>query len=213
MGFIERILRKLGDRGRKTPQQAGFDHERIQSLAEAMVAASNKFKAEVSAKEQGVKRLSDQELMAIFTEYFAPNVDFYSQPGSPKYLAYFGAVNSATQEMMNEPALFEEATKRKQDELLNMINNKVPGLTNSLICGLIFSVGDFCVIKSNLLCVDFSVRLPNCIALFLMLTAQKLPKEQRKQMISVGEGDNKQHLEKAMDSLRICDPDWKYSIF
>lgn len=213
MGPIEWFLRKLRESRRDTPPQDIPNQDAAQDVAKVIAGATNKYQTEVSAKEQGVKRLSEQELLAIFMEYFAPNVDFYSQPDSPKYQAYFGAVNGATQEMMNQPALFEKATKRKHDELLGMINNKIPGLTNSVICGLIFSVGDYCVIKSNLLCVDFSERVPNCIALFLMLTAQKLPKEQRKQMISAGDGTNTQPLEDAMAALKICDPDWKYSIF
>ena len=139
--------------------------------------------------------------------------DFITDPDSPKFKAYFEVVNAATLEMLNNPKLYNQATKREQAELVTMCNNRVPGVTNSLICGLIFSVGKYAVVPSSLLCVDFAAAIPNCIAVYLLLTAQKLPANNRKQKISVGDGVDKQAFEKAMNTLSICDPNWKYDIF
>jgi len=78
---------------------------------------------------------------------------------------------------------------------------------------LIFSVGKYAVVPSSLLCVDFADAVPNCIAVYLFYMAQRLPADNRKQAISVGDGVNKQAFEKAMETLRMCDPNWEYQIF
>jgi hypothetical protein len=74
-------------------------------------------------------------------------------------------------------------------------------------------LGKYAVVPSRLLCVDFAAAIPNCIAVYLLLTAQKLPVDNRKQAISIGDGVNKQAFEEAMNTLKICDPKWSFSIF
>jgi len=179
-------------------------------IAKQMIEQVNKQRAEeIASVENDTRRLEDNELISIFMEYFSPNKEFFSEPGSPKHTAYFNAINTAKVEMLNNSNLFLKATKREQAELLNMINNPVPVITNFMICGLIFSTGKYAVIPSSLLCVDFAESIPNCIAIYLLLTAQKLPVDNRQQAISVGDGINKQPFVAAMDSLSVCDPSWK----
>jgi len=180
--------------------------------AEVKTAAQTKYDSEVAEIEQNTVRMTDEELTEIFTEFFAPNSDFFNLPGSDKHKAYFDAVNTATLEILNNPLIFSEATKREHSELTDMTNNRIPGKTNTLICGLIFCIGRYAVVPSALLCVDFSESIPNCIALYLLLTARKLPPDKRKQTIDAGDGTDTAPLSDAMASLRVCDPDWEYEI-
>ena len=157
--------------------------------------------------------VSDQELMQYFAEYFAPNIEFYSLPGSPKYQAYFNAINKAKQEMLNAPSLYNEATGRQTEGLLDMINNPVPGVSNMYVCGLIYCMGKYSVIKQAIFCVDFLQQLPNCIALYLLLIAQKEPEEKRTQLLDTGDGVDPTPLKAVIGSLHILDPSWNPTFF
>ena len=96
--------------------------------------------------------------------------------------------------------------------LVEIINTPIPVITNMLICGLIFRTGDYGVLKSSVICVDFCEKIPNCISLYLLLTARKLPEEQRRQIIDAGDGTDKAAFKAAMKSLEILDPNWTYTI-
>ena len=87
------------------------------------------------------------------------------------------------------------------------------GLTNMMICGLIFKMGEYAVTKSALYCVDFAEMIPHCIALYILLIAQKQPSDQRKFLIDAGDGVNTAALSEAMDELKVCDPNWTFKIF
>ena len=154
-----------------------------------------------------------QELLKIFVTNFAPNKEFYSAPGSPKFQAYFGAVNAAQLEMLNNPALFKAATGRSTEELLDMVNHPKPGITSMLICGMIWCVGDYAVIPDRVLCVDFCEKIPNCIALYLLLTAERQTEGSRKQILDAGDGTDRKPLQKALTALQVCDPGWEPKIF
>ena len=184
----------------------------VHAALKVITASRKQHDSLIAEKESDANLLSDGELIAIFSEHFAPRTDFHGQMGSEKYKAYFGAINAAIPEMLNNPQLYYKATKRKQADLLAMCNNRITGITNSLLCGLIFSMGKYAVIQSSMICVDFAEAIPNCIAIYLLLTAQKLPPNNRKQVIDAGDGVNTQPLITAMDALSVCDPHWKYSI-
>lgn len=185
----------------------------ISSTESILSAVHEKYDNQLSNVENSFHRLTDNELLVIFAEYFAPNTDFYDPGNSDKYKAYFGVINGAIPEMLNNPQLFRQATKRDPAELLSMCNNRVPGLTNNLLCGLIFIMGKFAMVPSAILCVDFAEAIPNCIAIYLLLTAQKLPSENRTTMIDAGDGVDKNPLIKAMNTLSVCDLNWKYKIY
>ncbi|MBR6187221.1 MAG: hypothetical protein IKQ41_13300 [Clostridia bacterium] len=159
------------------------------------------------------ERVSEKTLLEIFAAYFAPNKDFYSVPGSEKFNAYFHAVNAARDEMFSQRQLFAQATKWNGERLAQLVNDPKPGVTNMMICGLIFLMGQYAVVKSALYCVDFAEEIPHCIALYLLLIAQKQPQDKRKQGIDAGEGTNKKPLEDAMNALKACDPAWSFSIW
>jgi hypothetical protein len=182
------------------------------SYAEAMTHLHGEYNAKVAAVESGTNYLSNEAMQEIFAEYFAPNIEFYSQPDSPQYIAYFSAINAATLEMLNNKQLYRQATKRDWQELAAMLQNRVPGVTNSIICGLIFSMGKYAVVPDIVLCVDFAETIPNCIAIYLLLTAQKKPADRRTQIIDAGDGADKQPLTRAMNNLNVCDLNWKYQI-
>ena len=182
----------------------------ISTVKNIIAAAAQQHNNAAAAVENNTRRMTDEELLAIFAEYFAPNTHIYSQPSSPKSIAYFDAIIGAKSEMLNNPSLFSKATKREPSELVDMCNNPIPGITNSLICGLIFCMGKYSVIPSHILCADFAATIPHCIAVYLLVTAQKLPAENRKQTISTGDGVDEQPLNKALSALSVCDPHWRY---
>ena len=156
--------------------------------------------------------ISQQELLKIFGAYFAPNFDFYAMPGSEKYKAYFACLNAAKEEMIKSKSLFTKATKWSTKQLVDLINNPIPGITNSMICGLIFRIGEYSVLKDSLYCVDFSEQVPNCIGMYLLLIAHREPPKNRTQKLDIGDNANKKPLSKVLNSLQILDPDWKCQI-
>ena len=169
------------------------------------------FQEKANLKERSGPIARD-ELMRIFSEYFAPNTEFYSVPGSAKFTAYFEVVNAARDEMLRDRPLFKAATRWTPEQLAELVNNPIPGVTNSLICALLFTMGNYAVIRDAIYCVDFCERIPNCIALFLLLTAQKLPAGKRNMLIDAGDGSNAKALTEAMNTLSVCDPSWKFTV-
>lgn len=157
--------------------------------------------------------VSKQELINIFNTYFVPNPDFYSVPGSDNFKAYFGAINAARDEIISNQRLFMQATGWSMEELIELLNSNVPDITNALICGLIYKLGEFAVVKSVVYCVDFSETIPNCVALYLLLIAQKLPIDKRSMVIDAGEGTNKGPLMNAINALKGLDENWNYNIY
>ena len=166
-------------------------------------------KVQEKKQEDGV---SDEELFKLFAEYFAPNKSFYAAPGSPVSAAYFGAVKAAQQELLATPELFEEATGRDIADLREQIEHPKPGISSCLICGMIFCAGRCAVVQDMLYCVDFCNYIPNCIALYLLLLAQKQPADKRSQGLDLGDGADKAKMQAALDRLKICDPSWKPQI-
>ena len=211
IGKIKTGLSTNGDVS-ETDEKDAKNLAMVLSIIEAQKEQHDKKIADV---ENDAKLLSDTELLAIFTEYFdfGMKEGFLLQPGSPRYKAYFDVVNAATLEMLNNPQLYQKVTKREHSDLVAMYNNRIPGVTNSLLCGLIFCMGKYAVVPSATLCVDFAEAIPNCIAVYLLLTAQKLPFDSRKQVIDAGDRTNPQPLKAAMDKLSICAPIWEYHIF
>ena len=196
----------------KAPAQPGQAQSAAEAAAEAAEAA-NRHMAEAAAGKERSGALSDGELLKTFAEYFAPNRDFYSVPGSEKFEAYFRAIREAQAELLRQPALFRRATGRDAEELRAMLCHPKPGVTSMLVCGLIFHTGCYAVIRDALLCVDFAEDIPHCIALYLLLTAQKLPADRRRQGIDAGEGTDVRPLTEAMNALQVCDPQWHFRIF
>lgn len=154
-----------------------------------------------------VPKQTEQELFGVFAEYFAPNKQFYSQPGSPVHTAYFQAINNARFEILSNLNLFQAATKWTADELETLLNGNNPS-KNMILLGLIFRVGWFSVYKDALYCVDFGEKVPNCIALYLLLIAQKEPPQNRRQVIDAGDNTDPAPLRQALKLLKICDPSW-----
>lgn len=185
----------------------------IQTVLKAKKDAQMHFDSAAKAVEDGAQYMNDDKLKEIYVEYFVPNKNFYSNPSDKVGRAYFGALNAAEMEMLNNPQLYSLATQREQSDLLEMINHPKPLVTNMCLCALIFCVGQYAVVQSAVLCVDFSEFIPNCIAVYLLLIAQKLPESKRKFVLDIGERSSKEPLERAMDKLRICDPNLEYNIF
>lgn len=209
MGFLKNLF---GEKNNHTDSPSEKPKSSSVELAAAAINATNQELNNLAAQKDARPAVTEQELTEYFVEYFAANSDFFSQPGSEKSNAYFGAVNAARDEMLNNPDIFKMATKWEVSKLKEMIENPQPVLTNMYICGLIFRTGEYAVLPSRLLCVDFCDSIPHCIALYLLLTAQKLPDDKRKQIIDAGDRSDKTAFKNAMDSLRILDPAWDYMI-
>ncbi len=189
-----------------------FEQKNADNMGYAFLKQQESFNALANEKSKS-EPVSKQELIGVFNTYFAPNKDFYSVPESEKFKAYFGAVNAARYEMINNTRLFTEATKWSVQELEELLNSNIPGITNMLICGLVFKLGEFAVVKDAVYCVDFSEAIPNCVALYLLLIAQKLPADKRTFIIDAGEGSDKTPLINAINSLRILDNNWSCNIW
>ena len=156
--------------------------------------------------------VSEDDLAKIFAEYFAPNTDLY-MIGTPKAASYFHAINAAKLELLNNGNLLNAAAKWEPDQYAELLKNPRPGIGNMMICGLIFKVGAFSVVKDMVYCVDFSERVPNCIALYLLLIAQKMPEDKRTFVLDAGSGTDRTKLMQAIRSLSVCDPKWECKIW
>lgn len=74
-------------------------------------------------------------------------------------------------------------------------------------------LGDFGVVQSAVLCVDFSTSIPNCDALSLFMRAQSLPANKRSQLVDAGEGEDTRPLQSAINALSSCDSKWVCKLF
>lgn len=213
MSFFEKLFGKKQKKESNTDVMTQSQAANPQAdSAKKIIQQQAKHYQEIAAGKTPDEPVSEQYLINTFQNWFAPNKSFYT-PGSPKSTAYFNTVNAARDEMIRAQTLFCEATQWTSQQLEDLINNPKPGITNMLICGLIFQMGNFAVIKDALYCVDFSTRIPNCIALYLLLTAQKLPQGKRSMLLDAGDGVDKQPLQKAIDDLKPCDPSWSCRIY
>lgn len=211
MGIFSKLLNK-SEREKKTATLQDTNQPEIEIAKKILLQQKQSFDSLAAAKSPAEK-VSEQTLLDIFSTYFAPNIDFYSVPGSDKFTAYFNAINTARDEMFQQQQLFHEATKWSTEELIDLVNNPKPSITNMMICSLIFLMGQYSVIKQAVYCVDFSERIPNCVALYLLLIAQKQPIDKRTQIIDAGDGVDTKPLNDAMDALKVCDPNWDYKIW
>ena len=213
MGFLSKLFKKK-ENTNNTTEMKQDSQQNIDAvmLAAKIVASANKSLDEQAAEKDARPAVTEEELLKYYVEYFAPNKDFYSSPGTEKYQAYFSAVNAARDEMLQNPDLFKMATKWEISTLKQMLDNPKPAITNMIVCGLIFRMGDYGVLKSSVLCIDFCEKIPNCIALYLVLTAQKMPENQRKQVIDAGDGADKTAFKAAMRSLQVLDSKWSFII-
>lgn len=179
----------------------------------AVSVHSQQMDYELPANGKGpAEKVPDTMLVRIFADYFSPNRDFYSIPGSDKFNAYFNVVNAARDELFSQPELLMASTKWGSLDLIKLVKDPKPGITNAMICGLIFLMGHYAVIKDAVYCVDFSERIPNCVGLYMLLIAQKQPADRRMQIIDAGDGTDKKPLSDVMESLRVCDPQWDFKI-
>lgn len=211
MSIFSNLFKKASAKDKKTAAQPPApnvpNEQSIKDSMDLLDMINKRLSVKIEDKESRTRALTEQELQVIFVEYFAKNTEFYTQPGTAKHQAYFGAINAATAEMLNNPQLFAQATKRDPGELQEIIDAKKP-LSSVLIAALIFCVGEYAVVKDAMYCVDFSEMIPNCIALYLLLIAQKQPKDNRKQAIDAGNGTDVRPLTNAVNALSVCDPDW-----
>ena len=194
-------------KGKKEPS----DDKTAAAVASAIQSGQKSLK-ELAAEKDARPEVTERELVQYYADYFMPNTEFYSTPGSEKFKAYFGAITAARDEMLKNPDIFKLATKWDISRLAEMLRNPKPSVTTILVCGLIFRVGDYGVLKSTVYCVDFCEKIPNCIALYLLLTAQKLPEEKRSQTIDAGDRSDPAAFRAALESLRVLDPKWRFVI-
>ena len=200
MGFFGKLF------GKKQNEQATSS-----AAASLKTLAGDRLNDLAKEKERDTP-LTQEELLKTFAEYFAPNTGFFSAPGSPQSNAYFSVVNAARDEMVRNKELFERATKWKHEDLVRMLKNPQPAITNMMVCGLIFAMGDYAVIKATCYCVDFCDIIPNCAALYLLLISQKLDADKRKLIIDAGDRSKKVAFRQVMQTLKVCDPTWEYLI-
>lgn len=204
------IAIRLIVKSQKSEDKTSVNQNEINDYAKVISSAEERLAQKAEEKEN--QSLNKDDLLKIFSTYFAPNKDFYSVPNSDKFTAYFNAINSATEEIIKDRALLSAATGWTVQQLGEVFNEKNTSVKNMNICALIFLVGKYSVIKDCVYCVDFADRVPNCIALYLLLIAQKQPQDKRGQMLDAGDGCDNRALSEAIQSLKICDPAWSPEI-
>ena len=209
-GFFQRLF---GGKEKKEKNQnpAPVRNTASDEKAKTLLDQQNLRFDHLSAAKERSAPVTDGDLIQCFVKYFAPNTGFYSDLGSAGSRAYFNAIVNAREEMLRNPELFQRAMGRKHTELLDIINNKPP-MGNTLICGFIYYMGSYATIQDRLLCVDFGDRIPNCIALYLLLTAEQAPSNQRRQLVDAGDRGDKQPLKQAVEALKGLDPAWECKI-
>lgn len=183
----------------------------VQTANEVLSRQQEHYDTLVKEKKPGGS-VSRDELIGIFSSYFAPNTAFYL-PGTPNAGAYFACINAAKKELLKNSALLSAATNWSAEQCRELVQNPPPGLGNMMICGLIFKMGEFAVVKDMVYCVDFAEAVPHCIALYLLLIAQKEPENHRTQILDAGTGTNRKPLTEAIDALRLLDPKWDPKIW
>lgn len=209
--FVIGIILIAKEKNEKSKGTQEISNNNIDDISKVISGAESRFND--LAKEKENQSLSKEDLQQIFTDYFFSNKDFYSNPNSNKFNVYFNSINLAKREMFENSNLVIAATGWDLSKLNDLFNEPNTAMRNMYICALIFLVGSYSVVKDLMYCVDFAEKVPNCIALYLLLIAQKQPQALRKQVLDTGEGSNNEELIKAMNSLKICDPFWDFSIF
>lgn len=204
-------------KSKKEVQQTSKDvpsEENLKAVAAALQSiVADKERYEQLANEKEQHNLTKEDLMTIFAEQFAPNADFYSVPNSEKFVAYFDVINKATPELYKYPSLLVGATGFDTKELEQILYQPEGSTKNMELCALIYLMGKYSVIKDALYCVDFTERVPNCIAIYLLLIAQKMPKEKRVFILDAGDGCDSTALATAIDTLKVCDPSFECKIY
>lgn len=205
------IAIRLIVKSKKSNDKTSVNQKEVNDYSKVISSAEERLAQKAEEKEN--QSLNKDDLLKIFSTYFAPNKDFYSAPNSDKFTAYFNAINSATQEIVKDKVLLSAATGWTVSQLSEVFNEKNTTVRNMNICALIFLVGKYSVIKDCVYCVDFADRVPNCIALYLLLIAQKQPQDKRGQMLDAGDGCDKRALSEAIELLKVCDPNWSPEIY
>ena len=82
--------KKTSEQNAQNTQQA----TEIAKMAASVMSTSAGNLNEMAAAKDARPAVTEQELLQYFAEYFAPNKEFYSTPGSAKFQAYFGAINA-----------------------------------------------------------------------------------------------------------------------
>ena len=211
MGFFSKLFGKKENTPAPKQEVKAAGSTSVSAAAAAM-AHPAKSLDELAAEKDARPAVTEAELMTYFADYFAPNKAFYSNPASDQSKIYFGAVNAAREEMLKNPDLFKMATKWDIAKLQEMLQNPKPAVTNMLVCGLIFRTGDYGVLRSSTYCVDFCEKIPHCIALYLLLNAEKLPEDKHRMIIDAGDRSDKTAFRAAMESLKVLDPNWSFII-
>lgn len=212
MGLFDSLFRKK-QQSEEKPQSEETPQPAAKADATNIADPARLSLEEKAAQKERSEPIPKEELLRTFATFFAPNTEFYSVPGSEKFQAYFQVVNDARDEMFAHPKLFYSATRWTPQMLAELVNNPKPGITNMMICGLIFSMGEYAVIPDRLVCVDFCETIPNCIALYLLLNMQKPSMKGKRMLLDVGDGADSSALVKAIETLKTCDPDWDCRIW
>lgn len=187
----------------------------LQELCAAAEAVSKAGMADLkalAAEKDARPPVTEAELLQYDAEYFAPVLSRIIEKGGAMHQAYSHAFALAKTELLRQPKLFALATKWESGRVRELLESPKSPDTDRLVRGLVFRVGDYCVLHSAMLCADACDLAPNCIALYLLLTAERLPEAERRQRIDAGDGTDKTAFTTAMESLRVIDQAWHFTI-
>ena len=152
----------------------------------------------------------DNSLEQAYDEYFA-HLPF-AVPGTPSGNAFAELVAVAERDMERNRSMFTVATNYDDAVLNDLLTNRTPE-KNRLYYGALFRTGEYGIIEeNNVYSVMFIDKIPYCVALALLLMVQKLPENARHIIIEREPSAPFYMLEKALQLVKLCDPQFSYDV-
>lgn len=150
---------------------------------------------------------TNHNLTDVYQQYFT------NLPFTPETLpAYAALLEAATAEADANRAVTIPATECDNATLDRLAAKATPeDMAQQLAAA--FKTGEFgLIIEDNVYSVDFIDRVPHCVALAILLLAQKLPAGIRQLVIELEPGTPLGTFGDALNQIQLCDPSLRFSI-
>ena len=157
---------------------------------------------EDARRKDAAPPVSMAQLEEVFTRWIEPHLSFFPP------LNQEGILLDAAGELFEHIDLFTAATKWPEAVLDNVVDTSSREDFPVRMSALCYLLGQYAVFRHDIWFVDFSEQIPNCIAMYLLFTAQSLPRSQRVQQIDIGVGTDPKPLQSVLDRMRFTDPLW-----
>jgi len=136
----------------------------------------------------------------------------FTASGTPAGDAYVSLLQLAEAEFCTNRAI-AAAALQCGDVLLDRLQAKSTAQDAALLRACLFKTGEFgLIIEDNVYSVDFIDAVPYCVALAVLLTAQKLPAGSRQLVIELEQGTPLGRFGEALRLVGVCDGSLHFSI-